>query len=86
MAEIKYNWIQVFNIDEFDATELSSKSYEVTIAGIGLKSILVTKQFGYSVIYEDTQLVVNFGGENPFVFNGYALYLDEKNNVHLGLP
>lgn len=81
-----YNWYQIFNIDEFNAEGLYSKQYEIELVGIGLKSIFVVKGFSYSIIYDNTMLTVNMAGNNPFEFNGYAIYLDEENNVWLGVP
>lgn len=81
-----YNWYQIFNTDDFDEEGLISKEYDVNMVGVGIKSILVTKGFSYSIIYSDTLLTVDMGGNNPFEFGGYAIYQDADNNVWLGLP
>lgn len=81
-----YNWYEIFNTDEFDEDDLVSQEYDITLVGIGVKSILVTKGFSYSIVYDDVLLALDMGGDNPFEFGGYAIYRDEGNNVWLGTP
>jgi hypothetical protein len=86
MSQTVYNWYEIFNTDEFDADGLISQEYEINLVGIGLRSVLVTKGFSYSIVFENRLLTLNMADENPFEFEGYAIYQDEDNNVWLGAP
>jgi hypothetical protein len=81
-----YNWYEIFNTDDFDTDALVSKEYVINLVGIGVKSILVTKGFSYSIVYDETLLTLNMGEDNPFEFGGYAIYKDSENTVWLGTP
>jgi hypothetical protein len=81
-----YKWYQIFSLTEFEATGLVSREYQVNLQGIGLRSILVTKGNAVSIVYEDVLLSLNLGGNNPYEFGDYAIYLDSANLVWLGTP
>lgn len=80
-----YTWYKIFNVDEFEALNLVSKNYELILTGVGLKEILVTKGFGYSMLYDDIFLPLNLNSRNPYYFDEHAIYVDEDNNVYLGI-
>ncbi len=84
-----FNWFQLFNMTEFLALELVSKTYQVILEGIGQKDILVTRGNEVSIIYEDVLLAVEFQSDNPFTREGddatYGVYLDADDNVWLGI-
>ena len=82
-----FNWFLIFNLTEFLATNLVSRSYELELEGIGIKDVLVTNGKTVSITYEDAMLSINLNGKNPFVFEGHAVFLDAATqNVYLGLP
>jgi len=81
-----YNWYEIFNLDEFEEEDLVSKTYQLTLSGIGLKEILVTKGNNTSIVYDDVFLSINMNDKNPFEFEDHAVYLDSENNVWLGTP
>ncbi len=70
---------------EFLAEELVSRTLHVIMEGVGQKDILITKGNEMSVVYEGTLLPVNFKGDNPYVRDGLAVYLDAQNDVWLGI-
>lgn len=76
---------KIINLDEFEALDLPSRSLEVTLDSIGLKTILVTKGETVSLLYEGVFLSVNLNGNNPFEFDGHAVYIDENNDIYLGI-
>ncbi len=84
-----FNWFNIFNLTEFNALGLVSKSYKVILEGIGQKDILVTKGNEVSIVYEDVLLVLNFEAANPFTREGddatYGIYMDSNNDVWLGI-
>ena len=80
-----YTWFKIFNITEFDALNLISKTYTFILDGVGQKDILVTKGVTYGMTYEGVFLSLNMIDRNPFEFEGYAIYVDADQNVYLGI-
>lgn len=82
-----FNWFLIFNLTEFLATNLVSRTYELELEGVGIKEILVTNGKTVALTYEDVMLSLNLNGKNPFIFEGHAVFLDTvTQNVYLGLP
>lgn len=80
-----FNWFKIFNLTEFLATGLISKTYTQELVGIGVKDVLVTNGNMISLTYEDVMLSINLNGKNPFVFEGMAVFLDDlTQDVYLG--
>lgn len=80
-----YDWYNVINKDEFIALDIPQKTVEVILEGIGLREILVTKGIEISLLYDDVFLTVNLNGNNPFSFDGHAVYIDANNDIWLGI-
>lgn len=80
-----YNWFKVFNTTEFDELGLISKTYTLNLDGIGEKDILVTKGEGYGITYEGVFLSLLLNDLNPFEFEDLAVYVDENDDVYLGI-
>lgn len=80
-----YKAYKIFNKDEFDALELYSKTYILNLEGIGEKNILVTKGNLYGITYDGILLLLNLNDKNPFEFETFAIYMDESNDVYLGI-
>lgn len=83
-----FDWYQIFNLNEFLATGLVSRTYTFVLEGRGQKDVLVTQGNETSIVYEDVLLPVLFNDDNPFVREGddgtYAVYKDSNDNVWLG--
>jgi hypothetical protein len=80
-----YNWFKIFNKTEFLALGLVSRTYTLNLSGIGQKDILVTFGNLIGVTYEEIFLTLTEGGNNPFEFEGHALYVNGSNDVYLGI-
>lgn len=81
-----FTWFQIFNLDEFEALNLVSKVYTLELEGLGEKDFLVTKGNMVSVAYEGVMLSLGLNAENPFAFEGLAIYQDEEtNDVYVGI-
>jgi hypothetical protein len=81
-----FNWYRVINLAEFEATGLVSQEIEVVLAGIGLRTILVTKGRLVSIHYEGVTLSIGLTDANPFIFDGHAVYLHPTTgDIHLGI-
>lgn len=82
-----FNWYRIFNLTEFLATQLVSRTYTLELENVGIKDILATNGKTVSITYDDVMLSINLNGKNPFVFEGKAVYLaDATQDVYLGLP
>lgn len=80
-----YDWFKVFNKTEFEALDLVSKTYIFEFDGLGEKSVQVYKGNYVSVFYGGVFLVLNLNGKNPYEFEGYAVFLDDNQDVWLGI-
>jgi hypothetical protein len=84
-----YDWYNLFNLTEFLALNLVSRTLQVVLSGIGQKDILITRGNEVSIVFEDVILPVQFSEENPFTRVGdagtYGVYIDEAQDVWLGI-
>ncbi len=81
-----YNWFRIFNKTEFDNSGLVSRTITPTFVGIGVVNILITNGYKTGITYNDIFLSLELNGENPFEFEGHAIYIDEIFDVFIGLP
>lgn len=82
-----YSWFVIFNTVEFEALGLVSKTYSLNLQNLGIKDFLVTLGNNYGITYNDVFLSLNLNDNNPFEFDGYAIYFDTtSNNVLFGIP
>lgn len=82
-----FMWYRIFNLTDFLATDLISRTYTLELENVGIKDVLVTNGKTIAVTYEDVMLSINLNGKNPFVFEGHAVFLDSATqDVYLGLP
>lgn len=88
---MEFKWYKIFNLTEFEATGLTSRTYTQFLFGVGQRDILVTKGNKVSMLYEDQFLPVLFEDKNPYSKTditsekSYAVYKDENEDVWLGL-
>ena len=80
-----YTWYYIFNAEAFTETALVSRTYTVTLDGIGKKDILVTQGHQLGLSYDGVFLPLELNGKNPFTFEDRAAYIDEDDNVWLGI-
>jgi hypothetical protein len=87
MALADFNFYKIINKTEFEAESLKSREVTVILEGLGQKAVLVTRVMLFSLIYDGVILPVNLdGAANPFEFGGYAAYIDDADDVWLGVP
>jgi hypothetical protein len=84
---MNYDWYNIYNMTEFLATGLVSRTVTVIFDGLGLKEILLTKGYddGVSVLFDDVFLKINLNDKNPFEFEDRAVYLDSNNDIWVGI-
>ncbi len=87
MAIADFDFYKIINKAEFEAEGLKSREVTVILEGLGQKTVLVTKQMLFCLVYDGAILPVNLdGADNPFEFEGYAAYIDDADDVYLGVP
>lgn len=82
---MNFTWFKIFNKAEFEALGLTSKKYTLILQGIGQKDILVTKGEGIGITYEGIFLSLKLNDQNPFPFDGYAIYEAANQDIYLGV-
>jgi hypothetical protein len=82
---LSYSAYFIFNKDDFEALELGSKTYTVNLPDLGEKDILVTNGNLLAITFEGVFLALRVNSKNPFFKDGYAVFMDESNDVYLGI-
>ncbi len=85
MSGTIYDWYKIFNLTDFEALGLVSRTYEFFLENVGQKTVLVTKGNLVSMTYGGVMLPVQFDDKNPFEFEHRAVYIDDSNDVYLGI-
>lgn len=80
-----YDWYKLFNLDDFNATGLTSQTKTVILEGRGQKEVSIFKGIGVSIMYDDVFLTMNLNDANPFAFENKAIYVDGNNDIWLGI-
>lgn len=83
---MEYVWYRIFNLTEFEALELVSKTYTLDLQNLGEKSFLVTKGNLVSITFDGIILSLDLNDKNPFEFDENAIYVDESDDVYWGMP
>lgn len=79
-----YRWFFIFNLDEFEAASLVSRTYDLILDGRGQAEFLVTKGNGVGITHDGIFLLLDLNEKSPFEFDGRAIYVDENQNVWFG--
>lgn len=82
---MQFTWFRLFNASEFADLDLVSKEYTVNLAGVGPKTFLVTNGDLLSILYDDVFLSLNMNDQNPFYFEGLAVFINEVDDVFIGI-
>lgn len=79
-----YTWFKIFNKTEFEAKDIPSESVTMFLVGKGQKTILITKGDSLSIVFDGVMLPIKFADKNPWADSGYAVFIDEAQDVYLG--
>ncbi len=79
------SWYLIFNLVEFQATELVSQKISLFLTGLGLTEFLVTQGNSTNVLVDGMFLPVQFNDQNPYVKDGYGVFVDVDDNVWIGI-
>ncbi len=80
-----WNWYNIFNLTDWLATELVSRTLTLDIVGIGETEFLITQGNETGITVGDAFLPLNFEGSNPFVSGSKGVYVDANNDVWYGV-
>ncbi len=81
---MNYNWYNIFNLTEWLATGLVSRSMSFIFDKNGEKEILITQGNHTNLLVDDVFLSLNFNEENPYARDGVAVFLDDNQDVWVG--
>lgn len=82
---MQYNWYNLFNLTDWLATGLVSRTLSVNLDKDGAKEILITQGNETALTFDDVFLILQFNGSNPYARDGRAVYLDENQDVWIGI-
>lgn len=80
-----FTWFKLFNVADFEDADLVSREYTIVLQGIGSKTFLVTKGDSLSITFNDVFLTLNLNDRNPFIFEGLAVFVNEVDDVFVGI-
>ena len=80
-----FNWYNIINLDDFIETGLVSRELDLILDGVGRSNIRVVHGNLYSIVYDGIMLSIGVTDDNPFIFEGHAVYLDSNRDVWLGI-
>ncbi len=80
-----FDWYRLFNKTDFEATGLTSYSITLDLEGVGLREVMIVKGNTISLIIDELMLAVNLNGRNPFRYGTRAVWLDDNDDVWLGV-
>ena len=78
-------WFNLFNLSDFQAEDLVSRTLKFSLGSYGVKEILVTIGNNVNILYDGVFLSLNLNDKNPFVFEDRAIFIDDNNDVWLGI-
>lgn len=79
-----FTWFKVFNKEEFEAKDVPSENVTMIFEGKGQKSFMITKGDSVSIVIDGVMLPVKFANKNPWSDSGFAVFLDDAQDVYLG--
>ena len=82
---MNFDWYKITSQDDFLALGVPSKAFDLELEDIGQVTVLVTSGNRVGILYDGVFLAVGLNGDNPFEFDGYAVFLDENDDIYLGV-
>ena len=79
-----FDWYQIFNLTDFLATNLVSRTYTQILTGRGEVEVLVVRANVVSVQFDGEFMPIQFAGKNPYASGSYGVFIDTDDNVWLG--
>lgn len=80
-----YNWYKIFNLTEFLALNIGSKTYELNLTGVGESVFNVYSGNIVSINYLDEFMPVNLYPEQIYEKLSYAICRDDlTNDIYFG--
>lgn len=82
---MNYAWFNLYNKLVFEAEGIPSKSLTYDFTDYEVKTVLITKGNTIGILIDDVFLSIGLNDKNPFEFDGYACYIDENNDIFVGI-
>lgn len=80
-----FDWYKILNRADFLESGLVSREVTLLLDGVGQAVVLVTRGNCVAITYNGIMLAVELLGDNPFTFDGHAVYVDSNDDIWLGI-
>ena len=84
MSTKDISWFNIYNKTTFEAEDLVSKDLLINMDEFGENKVLLTKGNRIGLAFDGNFLYLD-DDENPFLFADHLLYLDDANDIWLGI-
>lgn len=82
---MNWKWFKIFSMIEFVGTGLVYKDYQVELEGLGVYTIRALQGQRQNILFDSVFLTVNLNAKNPFTFEGRGVFVDENQDVWVGV-
>uniref|UniRef100_A0AAU8B1K9 Uncharacterized protein n=1 Tax=Dulem virus 29 TaxID=3145747 RepID=A0AAU8B1K9_9CAUD len=76
---------KIYNLEEFDKLSVPQIYVNPNLEGIGEVEICIFKGMYYGVVFNGEVLTPGVNGQNPYVGKNGAAYIDNENNLWVGV-
>ncbi len=78
-------WFNVYNKTTFEAEDIPSKNLTLDLGDFGQQEVMITKGNHIGIFVAGVFLMLGLEDLNPFYFEGLLAYLDEDDEIFLGI-
>lgn len=83
---MSFDYYFIFNLDEFLALGLVSKTYTLDLEGVGTETFLAVHGSFNSLVFRDVLLPLDSGAQvRPGIDGTYTAVVNQSRNVYLGI-
>lgn len=77
-----WKWYNIFNLAEIDCLEVPDYYLTVDMEDLGLQTIVISKGFGYSVLFLGYWITPGVNNRNGYIVeNKVSAYIDKQRNL-----
>ncbi len=79
------DWYKIANLDYIEESDLPSRDLTLFLGTLGEKVVTLTRGNMTSILFDDIFLSINLNEKNPFIFENYSVWVDDADDIWLGL-
>lgn len=77
-------WYQIVNLADFLSLGLYSRVYSINFS-FGTADVMICQGNSTNIFFDDVFLTLDLNTQNPYIFDNHLAYLDQSNNIWLGV-